>query len=115
MESKETVDAEEIKNIIFSRGRIENQRGLLDKRNLVGKWPLRLDYVKLLIQSLPDFLQEPVSDNDIELVDWQMVRACNLFKILFIWRYTQIVLSLRATSTTTLFPWLQITFIFNLS
>ena len=45
-EIKKTVESEQdmkkmqMKKILFSRGRIENQRGLLDKRNLVGRNPL---------------------------------------------------------------------------
>ena len=39
-ESEQDMKMMQMKKILFSRGRIENQRGLLDKRNLVGRNPL---------------------------------------------------------------------------
>ena len=36
-ESEQDMKMMQMKKILFSRGRIENQRGLLDKRNLVGR------------------------------------------------------------------------------
>ena len=38
-ESEQDMKMMQMKKILFSRGRIENQRGLLDKRNLVGRNP----------------------------------------------------------------------------
>ena len=69
-QSKSSLDTEEIKSIIFSRGRIENQRGLLDKRNLVGRRSIPfLDTNQPSFQSLPDFLQEPCLESDIEMLN----------------------------------------------
>ena len=63
----------QMKKILFSRGRIENQRGLLDKRNLVGRiYPFARttikNGIKNLVQELPDFLRMDDLEEDITML-----------------------------------------------